>query len=78
MKFRQLIFLLLLNMLYSYCCLGQGLPDSVSPSAAKITQAYINTVDSKSAYLSEKVDKQTGKYLASLEKQEQRLMENPR
>ena len=73
MKFRQLIFLLLLNMLYSYCCLGQGLPDSVSPSAAKITQAYINTIDSKSAYLSEKVDKQTEKYLAKLEKQEQRL-----
>jgi hypothetical protein len=52
---------------------AQGTPDSVNTRTAKITQKYIGAVDEKAAAITEKLDKQTEKYLNKLAKQEAKL-----
>ena len=64
MRIRQLILLLLLCPACNLWCNAQDKTDSASPAAVKVTQNYINAIDSKATAITEQMDKQTEKYIA--------------
>jgi hypothetical protein len=73
MRIRQLIFALLLCIALCECSFAQGIPDSLTAGAGKITRNYINAISEKSARISGDIDNQTEKYLDALEKQENKI-----
>ena len=73
MQINVLIVTVSICLVASLCSNGQNIADTVNAGISKLTSNYINAVDEKSCRAAEKIDQQTQKYLATLEKQEAKL-----
>ena len=73
MQGRLMLLVVLMHLVAGDYCIAQSSPDSMIAMSSKLQGKYLDAVSAKSTKASEQIDRQTEKYLAKLEKQEQKI-----